>query len=94
MINKMAEFPNDVTVNKPVPCKSSFKDGMFFKKPDAKYDCSNWNKSSDKSIQNIRKERYLVIDGLKLSKHQGHGDFQYQHNGEQRPDNGDKTIRG
>jgi hypothetical protein len=37
MVNKMAEFPNDIAIDKPVPGKCGFNNSMLLKKANAKY---------------------------------------------------------
>ena len=72
MIDKMTKFPDNISVDKPVPGEGCFEDGMFFKKSDTKYDGRNGDKSSNKGIQHIGKERNFIIDSLEFSEHQSH----------------------
>jgi hypothetical protein len=53
MINEMPEFPDDITINKPVPGKAGFKDGVFFKEAYAKYYQRNGDEPANKSIQQV-----------------------------------------
>jgi hypothetical protein len=56
VIKKMTEFPNDITVNKPVPGKTGFDYRVFFKKTDAEYDGGDGNKLTYNQIQHIREK--------------------------------------
>ncbi len=56
VIDKMAEFPNNITVNKPVPGERCFNNCIFFEKAYAKNNYSNCDKPANYRIKNKRKK--------------------------------------
>jgi hypothetical protein len=66
MINEVREFPCYVTIDEPVPCETCFDDRIFFKNTDAKRDSSDRDKSSYKTVENIREERNFIMDGFEF----------------------------
>jgi hypothetical protein len=62
----MSEFPNDISIYKPIPGKAGFKNCMGRKDANYKGNCCYRNKSADKCIENIGKERNFIINYFKL----------------------------
>ena len=71
----MTEFPNNISVDKPIPRKSRFEYGVRIKNTDAICNSSYGNEFANRRIQHIRKKGYLITDNLKLPVKQGNQRF-------------------
>jgi hypothetical protein len=61
MIDKMGQFPNNITVDEPIPGKAGFDDPIFFKNSYAKSDSGNREKPRQEPVENKNQKRYSVF---------------------------------
>ena len=61
VINEMGEFPDDVSIDEPVPGEAGGHDGVFFEKADAKGDCCYGDEAGNEPVGYEDKERHPVI---------------------------------
>ena len=60
VIEEMPQFPNDITVDKPIPCESSLNNCVWFEQTNTKHDNCNGNEFSKEGVQYIGEERNLI----------------------------------
>ena len=60
MVGKMAQFPDNISINEPVPGKMRLERSVSLKKTNTKSDHSNGNKPTHKTVTQIYKEIYFV----------------------------------
>lgn len=61
VIDEMSEFPDDVSIDEPVPGETGGEDGVFFEKADAKGDCCYGDEAGNEPVGYEDEERHAVI---------------------------------
>ena len=82
VVNKVSEFPDDITIDEPVPGKAGGQYRILFKKADAKrYGCDG-NKAGDEPVSHEHEERHAIIFDLKTFISDSAADLQQQEEGD------------
>jgi hypothetical protein len=94
MIDKVCEFPDDVSVDEPVPGEFRFEDGIFFKKADAKgYGCDG-DEAGEEAIDDKDEERHAIVFDPESFVGNGPSDLYQQQEGNDRGNSCEDAVSG
>jgi len=93
MIDEVGKLPDDVSINKPVPCEGRVEGRIFFQEADAKSNGCDGDEAGDEPVGNKYKEGHPVIFYPESFIHQGAYDLDEEEKGDHRRDGGQKTMR-
>ena len=66
MIDKVSQLPNDIAVEKPVPGKGRFQEGMPFKQANAISDGANGKIPGNEAVKDVDQKGHLIVFHLKV----------------------------
>ena len=81
VIDKMSQFPGNISIDKPIPGKTCFEDPIFFKKSYAKSNGCNGEKARKEAVKYKNEERYFVFFYFESFVYKSSDDFNEQEQG-------------
>jgi len=78
MVGKVAQFPDNISINEPVPGKTCLERGVSLKKTDTISDHCNGNKPAHNTVKQVDQKDHFVHPGLGLFIYEPQDQFKDQ----------------